>query len=115
MRKALIGLVVLLAAMAMAATAGATTVTRATVASSIFDVPTNTLYPMTCDEQQVVNDNQRKETFHCVFDDAAPSPGVSDTSTDGAVWFSDFDGTEAISTHWVITKKGTLDGWALFS
>ena len=40
-----------------------------------------TLYPMTCDETQVVNDNGRMETFHCTFDDAAPSPVVCDTST----------------------------------
>ncbi len=111
--KKILASLVLTAALALAATASAATVTRATLASGIFDESTSTFYPMICDETQVINKNHRKETFHCTFTGAAPAPGVVDTSN-GGVWFSDFDGAEAISTHWAITPAGTLQGWALF-
>ncbi|HEX7311362.1 MAG TPA: hypothetical protein VF232_09295 [Gaiellaceae bacterium] len=87
------------------------TVTHATLASSIFDG--TTLYPMTCEETQVINGNQRKETFQCTFDAAAPTPFVCDTSN-GCFWFSDFDGAEATSTHFVITPSGRVLGWAVY-
>jgi hypothetical protein len=88
------------------------TVTRATVQSFFVD-ENGIFYPATCDETQVINGNQRKETFHCTFDAAAPAPFVCDTSI-GCVWFSDFDGAEATSTHFVITRSGLMVGWALY-
>ena len=94
-----------------AARADRATVTHATLPSSIFDG--TTLYPMTCDETQVINGNQRKETFQCTFDAAAPAPFVCDTSV-GCFWFSDFDGAEATSTHFVITPSGLVEGWAIY-
>ena len=114
MRKILIGVVVIVA-IALVGVAQAATVTHATFQSGIFDETTNTFYPMTCDETQVVNQNHRKETFHCTFDEAVPSPGVFSTAKGNAVWFSDFDGAEATSTHWAFTPAGSLQGWARYS
>jgi hypothetical protein len=88
------------------------TVTRATLQSFFVD-ENDIFYPATCDETQVINQNQRKETFHCTFDAAVPAPLVCDTSI-GCVWFSDFDGAEATSTHFVITRSGLMFGWALY-
>jgi hypothetical protein len=88
------------------------TVTSATLPSGFVD-ENNVFYPATCDETQVINHNQRKETFNCTFDAAAPAPFVCDTSI-GCVWFSDFDGAEATQTHFVITPSGLMVGWALF-
>jgi hypothetical protein len=87
------------------------TVAKATLPSGFFD-GTN-LYPATCDETQVINDNQRKETFQCTFDAAVPAQFVCDTSV-GCSWFSDFDGAEATSTHFVITASGLMVGWATY-
>jgi hypothetical protein len=87
------------------------TVTKATLASGYSD--STGIYPATCDETQVVNANQRKETFTCTFDAAAPAPIVCDTSI-GCFWFSDFDGAEASSTHFVITPSGRMVGWATY-
>jgi hypothetical protein len=87
-------------------------VTRATLASFFVD-ENGVFYPATCDEVQVINRNQRKETFHCTFDAAVPPPLVCDTSI-GCVWFSDFDGAESTSTHFVITRSGLMVGWALY-
>jgi hypothetical protein len=86
------------------------TVTRATLASGFTD-ENNVFYPATCDETQVINKNQRKETFHCTFDAAIPAPIVCDTSI-GCTWFSDFDGALATNTHFVITPSGKMVGWA---
>ena len=114
MGKFLFVLFVLVAAGVIAGVSGGANATRLTgVSSGIFMESTNTLYPMTCDEQQIVNANQRKETFHCTFDAAIPPTGVYDTSND-AFWFSDFDGADAVSTHWTISRKGGLEGWALY-
>jgi hypothetical protein len=88
------------------------TVTRATLQSFFVD-ENGIFYPATCDEIQVINGNQRKESFHCTFDDAVPAPLVCDTSI-GCVWFSDFDGAEATSTHFVVTRSGLMVGWALY-
>ena len=88
------------------------TVTRATLASGFVD-ENNVVYPATCDETQVMNGNQRKETFQCTFDDAVPTPIVCDT-TIGCLWFSDFDGAEATQMHVVITRSGLMVGWALY-
>ena len=88
------------------------TVTRATLASGFVD-ENGTVYLATCDETQVINGNQRIETFHCTFDDAVPAPLVCDTSI-GCTWFSDFDGAESTSTHFVITRSGLMVGWARF-
>ncbi len=103
-------------ALALAASVGAgnngATVTRATLASGVVDV-NNVFYPATCDETQVINGNQRKETFQCTFDAAVPAPAVCDTSF-GCFWFSDFDGALAISTHFVVTPSGTMNGWATY-
>jgi hypothetical protein len=68
---------------------GGATVTKATLPSGYSD--STGFYPATCDETQVVNENQRKETFNCTFDTAAPAPIVCDTSSG----FSDFDGALA--------------------
>ena len=95
-----------------AATAGnEATVTKATLPSG-FDDGT-TFYPATCRETQVISQNQRKETFECTFDGAVPAPVVCDTSI-GCVWFSDFDGALATSTHFVITPSGRMVGWATY-
>lgn len=88
------------------------TVTRATLASGYVD-ENNVFYPATCDETQVINKNQRKETFHCTFDAAVPAPIVCDTSI-GCEWFSDFDGALATNTHFVITPSGNMVGWATY-
>jgi hypothetical protein len=87
------------------------TVTRATLPSGFFD-GTN-VYPATCDETQVINKDQRMETFQCTFDADVPAPFVCDTSV-GCGWFSDFDGAEATSTHFVIAPSGLLVGWARY-
>jgi hypothetical protein len=100
-----------LSAGVQAAGASEATVTKATLPSGIFDGVN--FYPATCDETQVINENQRKETFDCTFDAAAPAPFVCDSSI-GCIWFSDFDGAEATSTHFVITPSGRLVGWATY-
>jgi len=86
-------------------------VTRAALASSFSDG--TTIYPATCQETQVINTNQRNETFQCRFDGAVPAPIVCDTSS-GCFWFSDFDGAGATDTHFVITPSGRLVGWATY-
>ena len=117
MRKSLMVLVVTMCALALSAgvqTANGdngATVTRATLASFWFE--DDVFYPATCDETQVINGNHRRETFHCTFDDAVPAPIVCDTSI-GCVWFSDFDGAEAMQMHVVITRSGLMVGWAQF-
>ena len=88
------------------------TVTKATLPSSFVD-ENGVFYPATRRVTQVINKNQRKETFNCTFDAAVPAPVVCDTSTPCS-WFSDFDGTEAISTHFVITPSGLMVGWATY-
>jgi hypothetical protein len=88
------------------------TVTKATLSSSFVD-ENGVLYPATCAETQVINKNRRKETFQCTFDAAVPAPIVCDTSI-GCFWFSDFDGAQAISTHFVITPSGRMVGWATY-
>ena len=88
------------------------TVTRATLASGFSD-ENNVFYPATCDVTQVINGDQRKETFNCTFDAAVPAPIVCDTSI-GCFWFSDFDGAEATNTHFVVTRSGRMVGWATY-
>jgi hypothetical protein len=90
----------------------AATVTKATLASSFVD-EAGVFYPATCVVTQVINATQRKETFHCTFDAAVPAPIVCDTAI-GCLWFSDFDGAEATSTHFVITPSGLMVGWATY-
>ena len=86
-------------------------VTKATLASSWNDVP------MTCDEQQVINANGRKETFHCKL---LPPPGgkalALDCEADGVIWFSDFPGpfTQAVACHITIAPNGNFEGWARY-
>jgi hypothetical protein len=113
--KKLVIMIGALGALAMAAApvgqADDATVTRATLPSGFFD-GTN-LYPATCDETQVINDNARTETFNCTFDDGVPAPFLCDTSN-GCGWFSDFDGAEATSTHFVVTPSGLMVGWAQY-
>lgn len=103
--------VVVTLALLLSAGVWAATVTKATLASG-FDDGT-AFYPATCDETQVINGNQRKETFNCTFDAAVPAPFVCDTAV-GCIWFSDFDGAEATSTHFVITPSGRMVGWATY-
>jgi hypothetical protein len=50
-----------------------------------------------------------KSRSHCTFDEAVPPPLVCDTSI-GCVWFSDFDGAESTSTHFLITRSGLMVG-----
>lgn len=83
------------------------TVTRATLPSFW----SSEVFAATCDEIQVINNNHRKETFHCTFDAAVPPPVVCDSSV-GCFWFSDFDGAAATSMHAVVTPSGLLVGWA---
>ncbi|MGH3083992.1 MAG: hypothetical protein ACRDNP_08020 [Gaiellaceae bacterium] len=113
MKNVLVIGAVITVALALPAAVGAgdgATVTRATL-PSLITVGT-TRFPTTCDETQVINANQRKETFHCTFDEAAPAPFVCDTSS--CFWFSDFDGAEATSLHLVITPSGRVEGWATY-
>jgi hypothetical protein len=93
-------------------TADGATVTRATLASGFIDA-NNKLFPATCDETQVITQNQRREMFNCTFDAEIPPPIVCDTAT-GCFWFSDFDGKKATSTHFVITQSGQMVGWATY-
>ena len=96
----------------VAAASDGATVTRATLPSGFVD-ENNVPYPATCDVTQVINNNGRKETFRCTFDEAVPAPIVCDTSI-GCVWFSDFDGAEATDTHFVINPAGLMVGWAKY-
>lgn len=118
MKKSLLVLVIVatcalgLSAGVQTASGNGATVTRATLQSGFVD-ENGIFYPATCDETQVINQNQRKETFQCTFDAAVPAPFVCDTSI-GCIWFSDFDGAEATSTHFVITRSGLMVGWALY-
>jgi hypothetical protein len=86
-------------------------VTKATLPSGYIDG--TTLYPATCQQTQIINNNQRKETFECTFDAAVPAPIVCDTSID-CFWFSDFDGAEATNAHFVVTPSGRMVGWATY-
>jgi len=73
--KSVIVLAAVTMALALAASVDAgsngATVTRATLASGVVD-ENNVFYPATCNETQVINRNQRKETFQCTFDAAVP-------------------------------------------
>ncbi len=69
--------------------------------------------PMTCEETQVINGNQRKETFHCVFPGELPTSAHS-CDESSCFWFSDFDGAEAITLHIVLTPSGQFEGWATY-
>ena len=81
--------------------------TRATLPSG-WDI-----YPMTCDETQVINTKQRKETFHCAY--TGPPPAHTEQADEtNAFWFSDFDGAPAVKFHIVITPSGSFDGWAIY-
>jgi hypothetical protein len=88
------------------------TVTRATVPSGFVDQD-NVVYLATCDYTQVINNNQRTETFRCTLDAEVPAPIVCDTSI-GCLWFSDLDGAEATETHFVINQAGLMVGWAKY-
>jgi hypothetical protein len=70
-------------------------------------------FPMTCDETQVINKNQRKETFRCDFTGPAPTQAVHADETN-SVWFSDFDGAPATAFSIVITPSGNLNGTATY-
>ena len=81
--------------------------TRATLPSG-WDI-----YPMTCNETQVITKNQRKETFHCAY--TGPPPAHTEQADEtNAFWFSDFDGAPAVKFHIVITPSGSFDGWAIY-
>ena len=92
------------------ASASSATVTRATLPSFFLDAE-GTFFPATCDVTQVINDNQRIETFQCTFDDAVPAPYRCDTT---CTWSSDFDGAPAVKTNFVITPSGLMRGWAIY-
>ena len=66
---------------------------------------------MTCDEQQVINANARKETFHRKL--LPPSGGKAsalDCGADGVIWFSDFPGpfAQAVECHITIRPERQL-------
>ena len=92
------------------AAASSATVTRATLPSFFVD-RAGTIFPATCDITQVVNDNQRIETFRCTFDDAVTSTYRCD---DSCTWSSDFDGAPAVKTYFHITPSGLMLGWAVY-
>ena len=71
------------------------------------------IYPMTCDETQVINKTGRKETFHCAYPGPPPAQAEEADETN-AFWFSDFDGAPAVTFHIVITPSGTFEGWAIY-
>ena len=81
--------------------------TRATLPSG-WDI-----YPMTCDETQVITTNQRKETLHCAYTGPPPAQAEEADETN-AFWFSDFDGAPAVKFHIVITPSGGFEGWAIY-
>jgi hypothetical protein len=89
----------------------ATTVTHGVFQSGIVDDQGN-FFPATCREVQIVNSQLRKETFHCVF--TAGIPARTGPSRSGDLWFSDFDGTQATRTHFVVTPSGGMQGWAVY-
>jgi hypothetical protein len=101
-----------LALSGVAQAANGATVTKATLPSFFIDEGGN-FFPATCHVTQVINGNHRKESFQCSFDGDAPAPLVCDTDI-GCGWFSDFDGAEAVSTHFVITPSGRMRGWASY-
>ena len=70
-------------------------------------------FAMTCEETQVINKNQRKETFHCEFTEPVPFPAFS-CDESNCLWFSDFDGAEAVALHVVFTPSGEFNGWATY-
>ena len=92
------------------AAASSATVTRATLPSFFVDRE-GTFFPATCDITQVINDNQRIETFRCTFDDAVPAAIRCDV---GCTWSSDFDGAPAVKTYFHITPSGLMLGWAMY-
>ena len=108
---ALFSSALLLVAVCAASAGDGAQVTKATLASFWVDTP------MTCDEQQVIDASGRRESFHCKL---LPAPGgkaeaISCGTTEGtAVWFSDFDGAEAVSCHLTIAPNGNFEGWARF-
>jgi hypothetical protein len=92
------------------ASASPATVTQATLPSFFVDLE-GTFFPATCDVTQVVNDQQRIETFRCTFDDTVPAPYVCHKT---CTWASDFDGAPAQKTHFLITPSGEMHGWAIY-
>jgi hypothetical protein len=106
------GLTLSLALTGVVQAANGATVTRATLPSFFVDLE-GTFFPATCEVTQVINLNHRKESFQCSFDGDAPAPFVCDTAT-GCGWSSDFDGAQAVSTHFVITPSGLMRGWASY-
>ena len=116
MRKCLVALAAALTLslglIGVAQAANGATVTKATLPSSFVDEE-GTFFPATCHVTQVINRNHRKESFQCSFDGDVPAPVVCDTKV-GCGWFSDFDGTPAVRTHFVITPSGRMGGWASY-
>jgi hypothetical protein len=96
----------------VAQAANGATITKATLPSFFIDAEGG-FFPATCHVTQVINGNHRKESFQCSFDGDAPAPFVCDTAV-GCQWFSDIDGAEAVSTHFVITPSGRMRGWASY-
>ena len=113
--RRLIGIPVLLALM-LTAVGSASAASQKDMASFWWDPATNTVRPMTCDENQVINKNTRKETFHCAYPFPAPDRAVEITSGDGSgiYWYSDFDGTVAKTFRLVITPSGNVEGSATY-
>lgn len=82
-------------------------VTRATLESSW------NRQPMTCDEIQIINGNMRKEIFRCNYPLDPPDSTIIRDESNGR-WFSDFDGTRAVTVQIEITPSGILQGWATY-
>jgi hypothetical protein len=100
-----------ISALATPANASTVTVTHAVLQSGLVDDQGN-FFSATCREVQVVTSNQRKETFHC--DLTGGIPDRTGPSQPGDIWFSDFDGTQSTSSHYVVTPSGHIEGWAVY-
>ncbi len=113
--RRLIGIPVLLVLM-LTAVGSASAASQKDMPSGFWDPVTNTSRPMTCDETQVINKNQRKETFHCTYPFPAPDKALKYETGDGfgMFWASDFDGKVATSFRLVITPSGNLEGSASY-
>src|SRR4051794_20367814 len=107
MRK--ISAVALVALFAIIPAAHAATTTK-TVSTTWVDNRTGIVYDITCNETQVINGNNRTESFDCTPDGAKPPAGTYNSPS--AFWNSDFDGSSARKVHVTIDNNGRLQGQA---
>src|SRR3954454_11505828 len=107
MRK--LSLATLVACVAMVPSASAAT-TKNNVHTTWVDSRTHTSYPITCNETQTINGNNRTETFTCTSDSAKAPAGTYDSPP--ALWNSGFEGASAQKVHVTIDNNGNLQGTA---